>query len=83
MSFRDHSLDNIWIRCRSVDRTFSKVVAGDKECRMEAELLQDVQKLIGVQIWAVIVSQSDNFILDTIIYVGVIRDFPQKRSRIV
>ena len=55
MPFGNHALDEIGVRGRGVDFTFSVVVSSDEECSMEAITFKNIQELGSVLVWTVIV----------------------------
>ena len=58
MAFGNHAFNNGGIRVRGVNGTFAEIVAGHKERSMKAELLQDVQQLVSVQVRSVVECQG-------------------------
>lgn len=67
MSFGNHTLNQRWIGSGSIDLSFSIVVAGDKECRLIAIRLQNVEEIGCIIIWTIIVSKSYNVVLHAVI----------------
>ena len=51
----NHTLNDRGVGSGGVDRTLSKVVAGDEKGCVEAELLEYVEKLAGIKVWAIVI----------------------------
>ena len=76
----DHSLDYSWVWSCDIDWALAEIVASDEERRMEPELLEHIQKVVGIFIRSVIVGQSNYIIFNTVIYVVVVSDTPKERA---
>ena len=83
MAFRDHTLDDAWIRSCSVYWPLSEIIAGDEERSLEAITLEHVQKLRRVKVGSVIICQGHDIVLHAVVYIVVVRNFPKQWSRIV
>ena len=83
MAFRDHTLDNAWIRSCSVYWPLSEIIASNKERSLEPITLEHVQKLRRVKIRPVIICQGHDIVLHAVVYIVVVRNFPKQWSRIV
>ena len=83
MSFVDHPLNYRRIWRSSINLTLSKVVTSDKEGCMEPERLQGVEELASIKIRSIIISQSHDTLLGTVINVLSIGNRSQQWTRIV
>ena len=74
MTFGNHALDDRRIGSRSVNRTFSEVIAGNEKGCVETELLEDIEELAGIKVWAIVVRQSHDVVFNAVINIVVVRD---------
>ena len=83
MAFGDHTLDNIGVDRGSIYCALPQIITGDKECGLESVAFQDIQQLVRVEVWSIVISQSHHIIRDAVVDVVVVGDLSKQRSRVV
>lgn len=79
----NHSLDNGWIWLSLVNWSLVQVVAGHEKGSLETVCLQDIQELICIQVWTIVVGQSYDICFSTIIDIVVVCNFAKQGSRVI
>ena len=60
MALSDHTLDDIRPACSCIDGTLADIDTSDKECSLEAVLVELIKNPVSINVWAIIVGDSNS-----------------------
>jgi hypothetical protein len=67
VTLSNHTLDQTWVGVGDINLSLAVVVASDEKGCGEVVRFQDIQKLLGVLVWSIVVGESDDAFLGAVI----------------